>query len=52
MKRPYKDPWPIEKAFEEIKNCSGSHFDPHFVDCFLEIEDEIRKIKADWDKKE
>lgn len=50
-KRPYKDAWPIEKAMREIENGKEKHFDPVLVDKFLEIEEEILKIKMDWDQK-
>jgi len=36
-KRPYKEAWPLEKALEEIKALSGSHFDPTLVNQFLSI---------------
>jgi cyclic di-GMP phosphodiesterase len=52
MKRPYKDAWSVEKAMEEIKNCSASHFDPDMVSAFLRIEKEIREIKEKWDNKD
>ncbi len=52
MKRPYKDAWPVEKAINEIKNCSGTHFDPDIVRCFLETERQVRNLKVDWDKRE
>lgn len=52
MKRPYKDAWTVEKAIEEIKKGSGSHFDPDIADGFLKIEDEIKDIKKMWDAKE
>lgn len=32
--RPYKAAWPIQKAYEEIVRCSGSHFDPGCVAAF------------------
>ena len=44
IKRPYKKAWSINDAFEEIKNCSNTHFDPFFVDCFLKKESIIRRI--------
>jgi response regulator RpfG family c-di-GMP phosphodiesterase len=44
MKRPYKEPWPLEKAFDLIKKEQGKHFDPELVDIFLKNEDKIRKI--------
>lgn len=33
--RPYKEPWPLEKAVEEIRTQRGAHFDPDCVDAFL-----------------
>lgn len=32
--RPYKAAWPIEKAYAEILQCSGTHFDPACVAAF------------------
>lgn len=34
-RRPYKEPWPLEKAIEEIKRGSAKLFDPSVVDAFL-----------------
>jgi putative two-component system response regulator len=49
-RRPYKDPWPVEQAFEEIKKGSGIFFDPDLVTLFLSLEPEIREIiKANQD---
>ncbi len=31
MKRPYKEAWPIDKAFITIEQDAGIHFDPHLV---------------------
>ncbi|KWT85884.1 response regulator [Candidatus Magnetominusculus xianensis] len=50
--RPYKEAWPIDKAFEEIRNGAGSHFAPYLVDCFFDVEAEIRRLKDTWDQKE
>jgi response regulator RpfG family c-di-GMP phosphodiesterase len=33
--RPYKDPWPLDKAFELLASERGKHFDPILVDVFL-----------------
>ncbi len=33
--RPYKEPWPTEKALQLIKDQRGKHFDPHVVDTFI-----------------
>ncbi len=43
-KRPYKDAWPVDKALEEIRKGSGSHFDPHIVDCFFKILPLIHRV--------
>ena len=46
--RAYKEAWSEERAFEEIKNSSGSHFDPKFVAHFFDIQDEIIALKNVW----
>lgn len=51
MKRPYKDPWPLEKTMDEIRRGAGNHFDPKFVDIFKEILPDVLKIKDEWGKK-
>lgn len=43
--RPYKMAWPAEKAFLEIQTQTGKQFDPDLVECFLQIEDRILKIR-------
>lgn len=52
MERPYKKAWPVEKAIQEIIQGRGQHFDPHMVDAFTTIYEEIMAIKRHWDKKE
>lgn len=44
--RPYKPAWTIERAFDEIVNCSGSHFDPACVDAFRQQWPKISAIMA------
>jgi len=39
--RPYKEPFPLEKALAIIKEGEGSHFDPQIAEAFTLIEDEI-----------
>ncbi len=43
--RPYKDPWPLEKALAVMKENSGSHFDPTLLNVFLDCLDEILEIR-------
>lgn len=36
-RRPYKEPWPPERAVELLKAESGTHFDPSVVEAFLRL---------------
>ena len=47
-KRPYKEPFPVEKAFAMIRDGRGSHFDPEVVDAFFAIQDEILALKEQY----
>jgi len=42
-KRCYKEPWPLDKVLELIKNESGQHFDPKLVDIILNNIDYIKQ---------
>jgi putative two-component system response regulator len=46
-RRPYKDPFPVEKALGIIREERGQHFDPDVVDVFLESFDSILEIKEE-----
>ena len=39
--RPYRAAWTKEKAFQYIRENSGSHFDPQIVDVFLQMKAEL-----------
>jgi len=43
--RPYKEAWPLERAFDFIKSGRGSHFDPACVDAFFAVIPEILLIR-------
>ena len=45
MERPYKQPWPIEKAVDLIKEGAGRHFDPTLVQAFLDCLPKILHIR-------
>jgi HD-GYP domain-containing protein (c-di-GMP phosphodiesterase class II) len=47
-RRVYKESWPIDKVFDELRNCSGTHFDPQIVEIFFDNLDEILEIKAQF----
>ncbi len=49
MRRPYKDPWPVEKAVGMIRDGAGSHFEPRLVNLFEAILPELLTIRARWE---
>lgn len=40
-KRPYKEPFPFEKAMRIINEGREKHFDPHLIDAFNEIAESL-----------
>ncbi|MEN8178357.1 MAG: HD domain-containing phosphohydrolase [Pseudomonadota bacterium] len=52
MRRPYKEPWCVEKAIANLQQDAGTHFDPKLVRQFMDITPEILQIKAQWDNQE
>jgi putative two-component system response regulator len=51
MKRPYKDPWPVEVAMDYIASSKG-HFEPRLAEAFLALRDDVARIKEYWSEKE
>ena len=47
-KRPYKEPFSLEKSYEIIKEDRGTHFDPDVVDAFFASEDKLLAIKGKY----
>jgi len=43
-RRPYKEPWPFQRAMDEIRSESGNHFDPELVRLFQGLEREVKEI--------
>ena len=52
MKRPYKEVWSDEKAFDFIQEQAGIHFDPDLAHQFVLNKDLILDIKEKWSKRE
>ena len=48
MKRPYKEPWPLEQIMAYLAAGAGAHFDPELVRLFSSILPEILAIQARW----
>jgi len=44
--RPYKAAWPVDRAFDYIKEQSALHFDPACVQALLAASNEILEVKA------
>ncbi|AEF99879.1 HD domain-containing phosphohydrolase [Methylomonas methanica] len=49
MKRPYKEPWPLDLVMDNLHQQSGSHFEPRLIEIFNSILPQILEIKATWD---
>jgi putative two-component system response regulator len=49
--RPYKEPWPIEKTVDLIRQGRGSQFDPGLTDIFLENLQGILSIRSEFIKR-
>lgn len=52
MKRPYKEPWPLEKVMMTLQESSGKHFDPDLVKLFEISLPKILAVKAKWEVRE
>ena len=44
--RPYKQPWPVERALELLRKEQGHHFEPALVDAFLGQLDQILEVRT------
>ncbi len=43
-RRSYKEPWDEDRILEEMRTCSGSHFDPSVIEAFFGCLDVIKSI--------
>ena len=49
-KRPYKEPFSVEKSLAIIRKGKGSHFDPDVADAFFAVQDEVLSIREQYDE--
>ena len=42
--RPYKKAWTVSEAIEEIRNWSGTHFDPKLAEMFIGLKPKLQAI--------
>jgi putative two-component system response regulator len=47
-KRPYKEPFSLEKCLSIITAGRGSHFDPEVHDAFMDILDDVLKVREQY----
>jgi HD-GYP domain-containing protein (c-di-GMP phosphodiesterase class II) len=47
-KRVYKEPWGEEETLAEMRNLSGTKFDPELIDIFFEILPNIRQTQKQY----
>jgi putative two-component system response regulator len=52
MKRPYKEPWAIDRIMHHIHANTGTHFDPGLVGIFSNILPRLLEIQAQWAAKD
>ena len=52
MKRPYKEPWPLDRIVEAINEGAGAHFDPSMVRVFTSVLPRLVEIGKTWAKVE
>ena len=49
MRRPYKDPWPVDRITDYVSANSGKQFDPELVRRFMQVLPQLLEIKRRWD---
>lgn len=47
--RPYKKPFPLDQSLDIVRAGRGTHFDPAVADAFFAIQDELLRIRKDYD---
>jgi putative two-component system response regulator len=48
MKRPYKEPWPLDRIVAHIHAGKGAHFDPGLVDVFADVLPQLMEVHTRW----
>lgn len=50
-RRPYKEPWPLEKVMDTLQASAGSHFEPRLIEQFTRILPQILCIQEEWESR-
>ncbi len=48
MKRPYKEPWPLDRIVAHILAAAGTHFDPELVTVFADVLPQLMEVHHRW----
>ncbi len=51
-KRPYKEPWPLDRIVAALEEGAGTHFDPQLVGSFVALLPRISAIRDEWNARE
>jgi putative two-component system response regulator len=49
MRRPYKEPWPLDRIIDNLQQGAGNHFDPRLVELFCANLPAFLEIRTVWD---
>ena len=52
MKRPYKEPWPLERVIDNLLQGADQHLEARLVHSFIDILPAVQQEKAHWDAHE
>jgi putative two-component system response regulator len=52
MRRPYKEPWPLDRVLDSLRSSTGSHLDERAVSALMRILPEILHAQEHWNEKE
>jgi len=52
MRRPYKEPWPLNRILTHMRDNSGSHFDPRLLQVFMDIMPTLMSLRDLWEKED
>lgn len=47
-RRPYKEPWPLDRVMDTLHTSAGSHFEPRLIAHFTRILPQILEIQNEW----
>ncbi|MGI0115763.1 response regulator [Zooshikella sp. RANM57] len=52
MRRPYKEPWPLERTLKTMEEMADNHLDARLVEVFFNILPHVLETKKIWDERE